>query len=512
MQDHEKTKDQLIDELNEIRSRLAETERMKYQRDIQRQNEFLNNVIESLPHPFYVIDVNDYTIKMANSASGQFQSSGEPQTCYRLTHNRYEPCSLGGDLCPLEIVRSTGKPATVEHVHYDKHGNPINVEVHAYPVFDDQGNLAQVIETSYDITERKRTEEALRESEERQRSLIEHLPQRIFIKNRNSVYLSCNENFASDMGITPEQVVGKDDFAFSTPELAQAYRANDQDCMATDMVKDIEEPYLLDGEERWIHTVKVPYHDAQGQVVGVLGIFEDITERKQIEERLKESEERFSKAFLSSSDPMTINTHADGAIVSASKGFCQIFGYTEEEVIGKLPLELKIWDDPEDRNRFVEKVKIEGKVDNIEYRFRNKKGDLIYELVSGSIIYLNGSPHTFIVAKDITERKRTEEALRLAQVFTSALLENILDGVVACDEDGTLVLFNRMAREWHGLDPMAIPQEKWADHYDLYCADGVTPMNVATVPLARAFRGEELRNEGMVIRAKGGPERHILAN
>ena len=77
MQDHEKTKDQLIDELNEIRSRLAETERMKYQGDIQRQNEFLNNVIESLPHPFYVIDVNDYTIKMANSASGQFQSSGE---------------------------------------------------------------------------------------------------------------------------------------------------------------------------------------------------------------------------------------------------------------------------------------------------------------------------------------------------------------------------------------------------------------------------------------------------
>jgi len=127
MQDHEKTKDQLIDELNEIRIRLAETERMKYQGDIQRQNEFLNNVIESLPHPFYVIDVNDYTIKMANSASGRFQSSGGPQTCYRLTHNRYEPCSLEGEPCPLEIVRSTGKPATVEHVHCDKHGNLIFV-------------------------------------------------------------------------------------------------------------------------------------------------------------------------------------------------------------------------------------------------------------------------------------------------------------------------------------------------------------------------------------------------
>ncbi len=92
------------------------------------------------------------------------------------------------------------------------------------------------------------------------------------------------------------------------------------------------------------------------------------------------------------------------------------------------------------------------------------------------------------------------------------MIENILDGVVACDADGTLVLFNRTAREWHGLDPMAIPQQEWADHYDLYYEDGVTPMTVATVPLAHAFRGEEVRNAGMVTQAKSQPERHILAN
>jgi two-component system cell cycle sensor histidine kinase/response regulator CckA len=113
---------------------------------------------------------------------------------------------------------------------------------------------------------------------------------------------------------------------------------------------------------------------------------------------------------------------------------------------------------------------------------------------------------------EITVRKWADATLRRVQVFTSALLENILDGVVACDADGTLVLFNKTAREWHGLDPMAIPQEKWADYYDLYCADGVTPMTVATVPLLRAFRGEYLLHEGMVIRAKGRPHRHILAN
>jgi PAS domain S-box-containing protein len=132
-------------------------------------------------------------------------------------------------------------------------------------------------------------------------------------------------------------------------------------------------------------------------------------EKKKAEKALRESEERFSKAFLFSPDPMTINAHADGSIVSASNGFCQTFGYTEEEVVGKSPLEIKIWDDPEDWNRFVEKVKTEGKADNVECRWRNKKGDLIYGLVSGSIIYLSGAPHIFIVAKDITERKQLEQ-------------------------------------------------------------------------------------------------------
>jgi len=118
----------------------------------------LEKVLESLPYPFYVIDAKDYTIKMANSAA-RLGSISEDSTCYALTHKRSRPCRGAEHTCPLEEVKKTKKPATAEHIHYDKDGNVRNVEIHGYPIFDNNGNIIQMIEYSLDITERKRAEE-----------------------------------------------------------------------------------------------------------------------------------------------------------------------------------------------------------------------------------------------------------------------------------------------------------------------------------------------------------------
>lgn len=133
---------------------------------IQQQNEFLNHVLESLTHPFYVLDANDYTIKMANSAAVK----GELRpgiTCYALTHHRDSPCDGREHGCPLQIVKETKKPVTLEHVHYDREGNPRNVEVHGYPIFDRDGKVIQMLEYSLDITGRKLMEQQLRDNAEK---------------------------------------------------------------------------------------------------------------------------------------------------------------------------------------------------------------------------------------------------------------------------------------------------------------------------------------------------------
>ncbi|MGB6068269.1 MAG: ATP-binding protein [Desulfomonilaceae bacterium] len=133
------------------------TERKLSEERTRQQNEFISHVLESLTHPFYVIDANSYRVLMANSAA-QWEPSAEKTTCFALTHGRTEPCNTVRHPCPIEEVKRTKTPVTVEHVHYDRDGNPRNMEVHAYPIFDVEGNVVQILEYGLDITERKRVE------------------------------------------------------------------------------------------------------------------------------------------------------------------------------------------------------------------------------------------------------------------------------------------------------------------------------------------------------------------
>jgi PAS domain S-box-containing protein len=138
------------------------TERKQAEASLKAQDQFITTVFESLGHPFYVIDVNDYTIKMANSAVYRGELP-EGITCYALTHGRDAPCGNDDQLCPLQKIVETRKPVVLEHMHYDKKGDRRYYEVHGHPIFDHDGNIIQIIEYTLDITERKLAEEALRE-------------------------------------------------------------------------------------------------------------------------------------------------------------------------------------------------------------------------------------------------------------------------------------------------------------------------------------------------------------
>ena len=141
------------------------TERRRIERQVEEQRQLLENTLESLTHPFYVVDAEDFSIKVANSAARKLGSGGEA-TCHALTHRRDTPCDSAEHPCPMVQVKKTRKPTMVEQIHFDAEDKPRFVEVHGYPVFDAEGNVIQMIEYSLDITKRKEMEFELEDAKE----------------------------------------------------------------------------------------------------------------------------------------------------------------------------------------------------------------------------------------------------------------------------------------------------------------------------------------------------------
>jgi two-component system cell cycle response regulator len=133
------------------------------EQQLKKQNDLLNNIIDSLTHPFYVINVDDYSIRFANAAARQIGLC-EATTCYAFTHKRSGPCKNDGHPCIIDRILETRENAVLEHIHHDSEGNIRIIEVHGYPIFDGEGNIAQVIEYNLDVTERKKMEKKLREA------------------------------------------------------------------------------------------------------------------------------------------------------------------------------------------------------------------------------------------------------------------------------------------------------------------------------------------------------------
>jgi PAS domain S-box-containing protein len=198
---------------NELKRRVRElekeaTELRKTGEQVKQQSEFLSSVLESLSHPFYVIDAHDYSIMLANS-SAQFGSLTGESTCYALTHKRQTPCDSTEHPCPLKIIKRTKKPVVVEHIHFDKVGTPRNVEVHGYPIFDNEGNVSQMIEYTFDITDRKQMDEALKESESKFRSVAQSANDAIISSDKNGHIVFWNSAAQRMFGYTESEIMGR---------------------------------------------------------------------------------------------------------------------------------------------------------------------------------------------------------------------------------------------------------------------------------------------------------------
>jgi PAS domain S-box-containing protein len=157
---------------------------------------------------------------------------------------------------------------------------------------DSAGQPVEIIGSMLNISDRKQAEKALQESQQFLKLVMDNIPQAIFWKDQNLQFLGCNRQFAQDIGLTdPKEILGKTDFDMPWSKEAENHQADDARVVASDQPQlNIEEQVSnSDSSDRWLRMSKIPLHDETGNVVGILGTYEDVTKRKQAEEKLKAS-------------------------------------------------------------------------------------------------------------------------------------------------------------------------------------------------------------------------------
>jgi PAS domain S-box-containing protein len=222
-----------------------------------------------------------------------------------------------------------------------------------------------------------------------------------------------------------------------------------------------------DGTER-----EIEFRSVANIVPGIhFTVNRDITERKQMEAALRETKERFSKAFHGNPIPIGITTVAEGRFIDVNDSLLRLYGYHRDEVIGRTSVELKMARNPSDRDGLVQRLRKQGILHNVEHTFWTKSGELRQGDTSLELITLKGEPCILALTLDITERKRTEEALQKERDFIAAVIDTVDCLVVVLDRQGHIIRFNRACEQLSGysfdevkgssyIDLLLMPEER----------------------------------------------------
>ncbi|MFZ5878301.1 MAG: PAS domain S-box protein [Chloroflexota bacterium] len=276
-----------------------------------------------------------------------------------------------------------------------------------------------------DITERKKVEEALRTAEARYRNLVEHLPAVVYIdltSDMNTIYVS--PQIETLMGYTPEEWISDSELWSNClhPEDREAILAEEKHIVQQGAPFNREYRMVRrDGRVIWVYDHAVLLHDSDGTPLYYQGVLLDVTRQRRAEEAIRQSEERFSKVFESSSIAICITTLAEGRFIDANQAYWDLFGLKQEEALGRTAVELNIWKDAWDRDRLLRRLREEKSLRGVEGTFITANGVQHDTLIFYELISLDRQDCILTMFHDITEQKQAQNALRRREAILNAI-------------------------------------------------------------------------------------------
>jgi two-component system NtrC family sensor kinase len=349
----------------------------------------------------------DYRTIWANRVLKQVFGDVEGKTCYSAYNKRSTICPK----CGVREIFEEGKDQVIhEQVGKDADGRTVWSEIIATPIKDKDGNITAALELVVPVTERKLMEEALRESEEQTRSILESSPDAIVVSGLDGNITDCNQATLQMLGYSSkEEVVGRNSFEFIARKDYEKTMQMMKQVLEQGSVRNIE--YLTvakDGHEFPTETSVSVVRDTQGNPRHLVGIIKDITQRKQMENALRESEEKTRNILQSSPDAIVV-TDIGGNMIECNQASLRMFDVaSREELLGKNALEFAM---EKERDKVIEgmmKVIEQGSIRNLEFAAMTKDGREISVEVSASLLRdVSGNPQYLVaIFEDITERKQ----------------------------------------------------------------------------------------------------------
>ena len=280
------------------------------------------------------------------------------------------------------------------------------------------GRPARMLGSIVDVTGRRRAEEALRESEERYRTLVEAVQEGIAFIDPDGGFINyCNEAYAEILGLTPDEVVGRSFFDFlEGEEREKTLRQRQLRHQGVSSSYEVTAT-AADGTEKILSATGSPIFDADGSYAGAVQTIVDVTERRRAEQELREAEQLFRGAFDDAAIGMALNA-LDGRFIQVNDSLCEMLGYTQEELLSRTFREIS---HPEDLDISVERVRelLEGEREGygLEKRYLHADGHPVWAALSVSAVRDPGGRPLYLIAQmqDITERKEAEARLRRSQ-------------------------------------------------------------------------------------------------
>ncbi len=421
------------------------------------EQSLLRALMDNIPDHVYFKDRESRFLRISKAQADHFGLDDPAQAIGKTDFDFFAEAHARPAFEDEQSIIRTGIPLVgVEEQEVWPDGREGWVSTTKVPLKDAQGRIIGTLGVSRDITRRKRIESALRDSKLMLQTVLDSIPAAVFWKNLDLVYLGGNRSWLHDVGLaSSEEVMGKTDYDLPWgKKQAEAFREYDRQIITTGVPEyNIVEPYTkADGSEAWARTTKIPLRDADDRVVGILGTYEDITDRKRAEEELRKSELQY-KNIVDFAPVGIFQATRQVKILFANQRLAEILGYESgAELIGRdffkdLPLALS--------NRLgLERSADPHQTAEFELQWKKKDGSPVWVQISSHLVKEPGSGLEYYegFVRDITQQKWDEDELRRNRELLTSILEGSRDGIVLEDDRGMIEFVNGAYVQLFGYD------------------------------------------------------------